>query len=462
MKKIMILILVLSVIMAAAVLCSCEPDIATVTEQTGNLKYQMAEGWTSKAVSPSPSKEKTYGYGEYTVKVEALSYRFYEDPLQEALDHAIGETLMEKCQGAGYEAAPAAEDTAGELPAKEIHLESTDVDGNYNFSGIFTSIETETGLYVISTVADSVELSDDMKKAHSKLKETVEYTTEGEQAVYAKNIFQFGDYICAVPAWDAYNIEQPLWSSRVEYDNGVINYVSDMDISYITIVPMDVDELTDDVIVQTIEQVYNGKTAPAAKCSIVDREMTEVACGSGLKVKAELEFGEEGSAAAPASALFILNEDGQAVCCFCNVTDAEYDYSGIAISIQEAEPVYAAIDSLYEKATDFVGDNSEVGSLLNDLDMGWYGEYTFELQTAEEPYGLTVKYSEDIEGYDFQREAVILIGLIGNLDSVDIKDSDSDIVHYDYELVKSLMKYDVKKMASDKSKLETYYLETLY
>ena len=458
------IILIISIILGMLVFCGCEEEIATVTDQTGSLKYQIAEGWTAKSISPAPADSKAYQYNGYTVHIESLSYRFYEDPLTEAVEYAIGAALEADGGTLSYELQPAGEDTVGGMPAKEVYLEGIELGDSSIYSGVFTAIETDTGLYTIATTTNSEELSDSVKKAHRALTATVEYVSETDQEVYADNIFQFSDYICAVPQWDMYVQDLQRWSSRVEYENGVITYVSDADIASISIVPMENVKLTDDIMAETLGYIYNGKIAPAAECVITDRQTMDSDIGSALYTAIDLKVGDDETMTAKASAIFILNEDGQAVACFSNTSnsDQSYDYAGITTSIQAAAPVYGAIDSLYGNATEYIGNNSDVAALLNDLDLAWYGDYTFELQTSEEPYGLTVKYSEEVDNYDFQREAIMLIGLIENLDYVDIRDSNSDIVHYDYELAKSLMKYDVKKMADDKAMLERYYLETLY
>ena len=458
------LLITLTIILGIFALCSCGKEIPTVTDQTGNLKYEVPEGWTAKAVSTSPSTIKAYNYGDHTIKIEAYSHRFYEDPLREAIDSAVGDILAPYGGTAQYESGTLAEDTIGGMPAGEMVIENIMINDSEVYSGVFSAVQTETGTYVISSVAPVEILSDDVKKTHRTFLDTIEYVQDRDPEVYAENLFQFGDYICAVPDWDVLSLDRPCWSERAEYSDGVIRYTSDADIATIGLVPMNSVDLTDDIIVDTLEKIYNGKIGPDAECSIADRKMVECAIGSGLLVEATLSFGEDQTVTATTSALFVLDENRKAVCCMSNPADsnAELDYAAVTTSIQKAEPVYNTINALYEKSGDYAGDNSAIGGLLNELEFGVYGDYTFELQTADEPYGVTVKYSGEVGEYDFQREAVILIGLVGNLDYVDIIDGNSNVVHYDYELAKHIMKYDVKKMATDKARLELYYLETLY
>jgi len=462
MKKILVTALIM--IMGMFVLCNCGNEIPTVIDQTGNLKYEVPEGWTAKAVSPSPSNVKIYNYGDHTIKIEAYSHRFYEEPLREAIDCAVGDILTQHGGTIQYESGTFADDTIAGMPAGEMVIDSILIDDSNIYSGIFSAVQTETGTYAISSVAPVEQLSEDVKKTHRAFLDTVEYVQDRDPEVYAGNVLQFGDYICAVPEWDVLALDRPCWSERAEYNDGVIKYTSDADIAAIGIVPMNNTDLTDDIIVETLEQIYNGKIGPDAECSIADREMVECVTGSGILVEVDLIFGEEPTAVSKSSALFVMDENGKAVCCISNPTDsnAELDYEAVTVSIQKSEPVYNTINALYEKSGDYAGDNSVIGGLLNELGFGMYGDYTFELKTAAEPYGVTVKYSGEVGEYDFQREAIIMIGLVGNLDYVDIIDGNSNVVHYDYELAKSLMRYDVKKMATDKARLECYYLETLY
>ncbi len=461
MKK--VLVLIFSLIIGMVVFCSCG-NTPTVTEQTAKLRYEVPEGWTAKTVTPAPSTLKIYKYDDCTIRIESLSYRFYENSLQEALDYAAGEALAKSDSSMEYESELASEGTVADMPAKEAVIQSITIDDNERISGIFTAMESETGTYVISTIAETEELGEQVRKLHRKVIDTVEYVDTLDPEVYNKIIFQFSDYVCGVPKWDTHVMDFPWWDSRTEYSNGIINYVSDRDISNVVIVPMDETDLTDTVIVETLEQIYNGKLGADADCSIINRKLVEAATGSGLHVEVGLSFGDEGSNTSKTSALFVMDKEGKAVACFSNPSDYDvsYDYTGITNSIQPAEPVYATINSLCDKATEYVGDNSAVMGIANDLGFGVYGDYTIELQTEKEPYGVTVKYKGDVKDYDFKRESIIMIGLIGNLDYVDIKDSNSDIVHYDYELVKGLMRSDVKKMATEKAKIENFYLDMLY
>ena len=99
---------------------------------------------------------------------------------------------------------------------------------------------------------------------------------------------------------------------------------------------------------------------------------------------------------------------------------------------QDGEAISTAVQALYEARTPYVGDNSAVGALLQQLGR-WYGDgiltgYTVSLQTASQPYGLTLdftgqpeplpeSYSADLN-LEMNRLSPLLLALVGNLEEV--------------------------------------------
>ena len=99
---------------------------------------------------------------------------------------------------------------------------------------------------------------------------------------------------------------------------------------------------------------------------------------------------------------------------------------------QDGETITSAVQALYEARTPYIGDNSAVGALLQQLGR-WYGDgvlsgYTISLQTASQPYGLTLdftgqpetlpeSYSVDLN-LEMNRLSPLLLALIGNLEEV--------------------------------------------
>ena len=458
MKKILTITLI--IIMGLFALCSCGTEKAV--EQTGKLSYELETGWTSRTVTPAPSTLKVYNYPEHTVLVGNLSYVFYEDPLMEAIQYTVGDTYGVGTSFDSYDC------TVNDMAAQEAVVDTG------NTQGIFTSIETPQGTYVIATTTENPDL--DIKGMHDSLKETMAFSDANDGEVYAKNILQFGDYICQLPGWSTEIIDTPWWTSRTVENNGVINYAFGNDSTSIMIAPMEPTELTDELIHGTLGKIYDGNAAPEATATLSGKTDMKCGIGSAVYYVLDLHFGEDKSNTVKTSAVFILNGEGQAVYCMTNTADSDltYDYSVILESMQLAEPVDETVDIIYSLAADYTGDNSAVMNLLNAIGFGKYGEYTIQLKTDAEPYGVIVKYKGQVEQhdvlaaddaavpYDFQRECVMMLGMIGNLEYIEIKDADSNIVRYDTNVTKSMLMYDVKQMAEDKAVLESYYLETLY
>lgn len=80
---------------------------------------------------------------------------------------------------------------------------------------------------------------------------------------------------------------------------------------------------------------------------------------------------------------------------------------------------------LYNLKISYIGNNSDVGNLLATLDIGLYGQYTFELKTSKKPYAIIIKYNV-IEGLGnildnpqtVIEKSAILLALIDNADEI--------------------------------------------
>ncbi len=99
---------------------------------------------------------------------------------------------------------------------------------------------------------------------------------------------------------------------------------------------------------------------------------------------------------------------------------------------QDGTEISPAVQALYEAQTPYIGNNSAVGALLQELGR-WYGNgvlsgYTVSLQTASQPYGLTLDFTGQTEGLtdtfavslnsEMERLSPLLLALIGNLEEV--------------------------------------------
>lgn len=119
--------------------------------------------------------------------------------------------------------------------------------------------------------------------------------------------------------------------------------------------------------------------------------------------------------------------------------------------------------NLYKLRLDYVGDNSGVSRLVQATGLEFAGDYTLELKTSEKPYGLKLNYSrvnDKFEIIDFSQYSTELLGLIKNLDYVEITDGKSTHRLTAAEASKAL-RHDVKEFGTDPSKLEDY-LKSLY
>lgn len=122
---------------------------------------------------------------------------------------------------------------------------------------------------------------------------------------------------------------------------------------------------------------------------------------------------------------------------------------------------------LLQHKTDYIGDNSAVGTLVTLLIFpDDIRQQTISLQTEAEPYGLTVNFSADeaalayygIEDHqtDFAYNAYTLLALIGNLATVDYVLADESrqvTMHYTREMANEAVGEDVKNFAQSEKKL---------
>lgn len=87
---------------------------------------------------------------------------------------------------------------------------------------------------------------------------------------------------------------------------------------------------------------------------------------------------------------------------------------------QEGMEIRESTLALYEKKTPYVGNASAVGAALNEIDhwFGSMGPYTFSLETAAPPYGLTVNLESPMTRSTEIRYAALVLALVENLDTV--------------------------------------------
>lgn len=130
-----------------------------------------------------------------------------------------------------------------------------------------------------------------------------------------------------------------------------------------------------------------------------------------------------------------------------------------------ADPISWRNDAanLYKLRLDYLGDNSGVSRLVRETGLEFAGDYTLELKTSERPYGLKVIYTnttDKFEIFDFTQNSTEILGLIKNLDYVEITNGEN--THkLTAEEASEALGYDVKEFGTDPTKLEQY-LKSIY
>jgi hypothetical protein len=94
---------------------------------------------------------------------------------------------------------------------------------------------------------------------------------------------------------------------------------------------------------------------------------------------------------------------------------------------QLSQEVKQTADDLYAAKVEFVGDNAAVYALIEKTGLGKIKDYTIQLETSQEPYGLIINVAEKEDSFnesDFVPSAIQLLGLIKNLDYVEVNNGD--------------------------------------
>lgn len=109
----------------------------------------------------------------------------------------------------------------------------------------------------------------------------------------------------------------------------------------------------------------------------------------------------------------------------------------VGIVVATTEERATDISTLYKNRTEYVGDNSAVGNIINELSFPDTVKYEkFELQTDEKPYALTIYFTTDSKTFEFYKDdiawdgfyenQIILFSLIGNVELINFNLSDGD------------------------------------
>lgn len=148
-----------------------------------------------------------------------------------------------------------------------------------------------------------------------------------------------------------------------------------------------------------------------------------------------------------------------------NGKKADYRLTKSNEPLRFADPVSWRNDAanLYRLRVDYLGDNSGVIRLVRETGLEFAGDYTLELKTSEKPYGLKVIYSNTTDKFeiiDFTQNSTELLGLIKNLDYVEITNG-VNTYKLTAEEASQALGFDVKEFGTNPTKLEQY-LKSIY
>ncbi|WP_373485247.1 DUF4825 domain-containing protein [Acetobacterium malicum] len=124
---------------------------------------------------------------------------------------------------------------------------------------------------------------------------------------------------------------------------------------------------------------------------------------------------------------------------------------------QLSQEVKQTADDLYAAKVDFVGDNTAVHALIEKTGLGRIKDYTIQLETSQEPYGLIINITEKDGSFnesEFVPSAIQLLGLIKNLDYVEVNNGDEQF-KMSSEEASALIDENVKTLGESKDKLKS-------
>lgn len=439
-------------------------------DQVAEAAYQVDKNWKSRTLTPNyhlnKKEGKRYQYEDYQIRVVFKSGG--TGSLKQELSKAAS-TVLDTAQG---ELKKTVKETTTELAGQKALKQSY----TWEFSGASSSVQTEPGetgyldsagfetdmgMYLITVLSYSEKGYETATSAYENLLNSVTLTDREEAQLYVGNTGQGGGVAFRLPDWD----------TRTEDKAGTVIYGT-IDMEALAVRPLKHEALSKDRMEASIRELYSqtwdcGFFGQVSQAKITKQKPVKLRVYPGNALRVNLELTMESSEKpiqTKASALFVQDEAGKAVCCFSALYDynQSYEYSDILQSLTPLSAIEDKADRLWEKKTEYVGDNTKVGQLLQETDLKDYGTYTMELDTKKEPYGLVVHYEKPVKQQDDWHpnvEAVLLLGLIENLDYVELK-SGSETKKFTCDDADSLLGYDVKQLGQEKSKLRAVILSS--
>lgn len=438
-------------------------------DQVVQAAYQVDENWQSRTLTPNyhlnTSEGKRYQYADYQISVVFKSTA--AGSLKQELREAAS-SILDTQQG---EVKKTVKETNIQLAGKEAIKQSY----TWEISGLSGSVqtapgetghmdsagfETDMGMYLITALSYSEKGYETAKSAYQALLDSVTLT-EGEEAqLYVRNTGQGGGFAFRLPDWNA----------RTEDRTGTVVYGTE-DIEAIAVRTLKNEKLSKALMEASFKELYSrtwtcGFTGQVSKAEVTKQEQVKIKDyqGDALLVNLDLTMkSTEQPLQTKASALFVRDEEGKAVCCFSALYDEKqsYEYSDILQSLVPLSEIETKADRLWEKKTQYIGNNTKVAHLLQETDLKDGGAYTMELDTEKEPYGLIVHYDKPVKEWDdwySDTEAALLLGLIENLDYVELR-SGTETNKITCDDADGILGYDVKQLGKEKAKLQAVVLK---
>lgn len=438
-KKLIVLTMVAAILLV--ICCGCSNKKETEQCQVWKVAYEIEANYVAYITSPAPVHNKTFSYSDYFVAVNFVEpgKDFEKTVIDRAKKDVMGNWNL------------CSEDidvqNSKEINGMETYTAKCswdiDEDGENDYYSMVTGIDAEYGSYVFNTYATNPDNFATAQKQHKKIIKSIEMTEADDPEVFAKDVGQVNDLLFSMEGWD-----------RRMVHNGVVAYLSETELEYYMMIkPVNELVITDENLSNTVMSIYSGAFENAE--IIEQKAPVKTKVGNAIWTSFKLSMGEQSM---NTSALFVCNDSDKIIACFMVPYDEELeaDYKEIIDSIQYFDVHEEQLHNLWDDKTDYIGENDNVVKLASDVG---FRDYTVELETEKEPYGLIVKVKDDDIPENLERECVLLLGLIDNLDHVTII-TDSNTYTMNVDQARSVLKYDVKKLNKSKPLLERYLMET--
>lgn len=131
------------------------------------------------------------------------------------------------------------------------------------------------------------------------------------------------------------------------------------------------------------------------------------------------------------------------------------------ISFNDSIMLKQFAEYLYDSKVQYLGNNSAVSELIGKTGLAGFGDYSVKLETSAEPYGLKVIYGSTLKEFnelDLTSDAILLLGLIENLDHIEITNGDVNFT-LNVSDASDILGYDVKEIGKSMGAL-LEFLET--